>query len=153
MTIRIPLPDEKRIALIAHDGRKEDLLEWVKYNREILAKHLLFATGTTGKMIAKKTGLKIYRYKSGPLGGDQQIGAKIAEGEIDVLIFFWDPLEQQPHDPDIKALLRLAVLYNIPTASNRTTADFLISSPFMEQAYDRLSPDYATRLQEVQDDD
>jgi len=153
MTIRIPLPDEKRIALIAHDGRKEDLLEWVKYNREILAKHLLFATGTTGKMIAKKTGLNIYRYKSGPLGGDQQIGAKIAEGEIDVLIFFWDPLEQQPHDPDIKALLRLAVLYNIPTASNRATADFLISSPFMEQAYDRLSPDYATRLQEVQDDD
>ena len=153
MTIRIPLPDEKRIALIAHDGRKNDLLEWVEYNRDILAKHFLCATGTTGKMIAKKTGLKIHRYKSGPLGGDQQIGAQIAEGEIDFLIFFWDPLEQQPHDPDIKALLRLAVLYNIPTASNRSTADFLISSPFMEQAYDRLSPDYATRLHEAQDDD
>ena len=153
MTIRIPSPDKKRIALIAHDGRKKDLLEWVEYNREILAKHHLCATGTTGAMIAKETRLKIQRYKSGPLGGDQQIGAKICEGEIDFLIFFWDPLEQQPHDPDIKALLRLAVLYNIPTASNRSTADFLISSPFMEQAYERLSPDYATRLIKAQDDD
>ena len=153
MTIRITLPDKKRIALIALHGRKPDLLEWVKFNREILAKHDLCATGTTGAMIAEETGLEIHRYQSGPLGGDQQIGSRISEGEIDFMVFFWDPLEQQPHDPDIKALLRLAVLYNIPTACNRSTADFLISSPFMEEAYDRLSPDYASRLTEAIEDD
>jgi len=127
----------KRIALIAHDGRKDDLLEWVKYNQGTLSHHFLYATGSTGALIARETGLPVHRFLSGPLGGDQQIGAKIAEGEIDFLIFFWDPLEPQPHDPDIKALLRLAVLYNIPTASNRATADFLIASPLMNQPYKR----------------
>jgi methylglyoxal synthase len=147
MTItKVELPKQKRIALIAHDSSKPDLLAWVKFNQGTLSQHLLFATGTTGAMIVDQTGLPIYRLKSGPLGGDQQIGARIADGEIDFLIFFWDPLEPQPHDPDIKALLRLAVLYNIPTACNRATADFLISSPFMSQPYDRLINDYTYRL-------
>lgn len=146
MDTTIPLPPQKKIALIAHDGRKSDLLEWVLYNRDILNEHKLFATGSTGKLLVEKTKLFIDRLMSGPLGGDQQIGAKIAEGEIDFLIFFWDPLEPQPHDPDVKALLRLAVLYNIPTASNRATADFLISSQFMSQSYERLIPDYLDRL-------
>lgn len=145
----ILLPAQKKIALIAHDARKDDLLEWVQYNREILSNHFLFATGTTGSIIAKETNLPVHRYKSGPLGGDQQIGARIADGEIDFLIFFWDPLEPQPHDPDIKALLRLAVLYNIPTASNRSTADFLISSPFMTQTYKRFLPDYSQKLKNI----
>ena len=153
MTIKIQLPEKKRVALIAHDGRKQDLLEWVKFNHETLAKHSLYATGTTGSLVQDETGLSIHRYMSGPLGGDQQIGARISEGGIDFLVFFWDPLEPQPHDPDIKALLRLAVLYNIPTACNRATADFLISSPFMDKTYERLSPDYASRLQETLDDD
>lgn len=129
------LGSQKKIALIAHDARKQDLLEWVKYNRDPLSKHILFGTGGTGTLIAKETQLPVTRYKSGPLGGDQQIGAKISEREIDFLIFFWDPLEAQPHDPDVKALLRLAVLYNIPTASNRVTADFLITSPYMSEPY------------------
>jgi len=148
-TREVPLPRKKRIALVAHDARKNDLLEWVKFNQGTLSGHILFGTGTTGLLIAEKTGLPIHRFKSGPLGGDQQVGAKIAEGEIDFLIFFWDPLEPQPHDPDIKALLRLAVLYNIPTASNRSTADFLISSPFMDQPYSKIEPDYLSRLQEI----
>lgn len=143
------LPPQKRIALVAHDGRKQDLLEWVAFNRETLSHHFLFATGTTGQLIAEATGLPVHRFKSGPLGGDQQIGAKIAEGEIDFLIFFWDPLEPMPHDPDIKALLRLAVLYNIPTASNRATADFLISSPLMDQTYERQIADYQERLRKA----
>jgi methylglyoxal synthase len=142
-----PLPPQKRIALVAHDGRKDDLLEWVRYNRDTLSHHFLFATGTTGSLIADDTGLPIHRYKSGPLGGDQQIGAKISEGEIDFLIFFWDPLEPMPHDPDIRALLRLAVLYNIPTASNRATADFLISSPLMTSAYDRIISEERKRFE------
>jgi methylglyoxal synthase len=145
----ILLPAQKKIALIAHDARKDDLLEWVRYNRDTLSKHFLFATGTTGSIIAEETNLPVHKYKSGPLGGDQQIGARIAEGEIDFLIFFWDPLEPQPHDPDIKALLRLAVLYNIPTASNRSTADFLISSPFMTQSYKRFLPDYSQKLKNI----
>jgi len=147
------LQKQKRIALVAHDARKKDLLEWVKYNQDTLSKHFLYGTGTTGALIASKTGLPVRRFKSGPLGGDQQIGAKISEGEIDFLIFFWDPLEPQPHDPDVKALLRLAVLYNIPTASNRATADFLIASPFMNQTYKRYLPDYLQRLREIVEDD
>ena len=149
----VTMPSKKRIALVAHDARKNDLLEWVKFNRGTLSEHILFGTGTTGLLIAEKTGLPIHRFKSGPLGGDQQVGAKIAEGEIDFLIFFWDPLEPQPHDPDIKALLRLAVLYNIPTASNRSSADYLISSPFMNQPYSKIEPDYLSRLQEIAADD
>lgn len=140
------LPNQKRIVLVAHDGRKQDLLEWVKFNRGTLNKHDLFGTGSTGKLISDEADLPVKCFKSGPLGGDQQIGAAIAEGEIDMMIFFWDPLEQQPHDPDIKALLRIAVLYNIPTASNRASADFLISSPFFSGEYEQTVPDYASRL-------
>jgi methylglyoxal synthase len=153
MVQTIATTPEKKIALIAHDARKPDLLEWVRYNKDVLAQHTLYATGTTGTLIMEETGLDIIRAKSGPLGGDQQIGAKIADGDIDFLIFFWDPLEPQPHDPDIKALLRLAVLYNIPTACNRSTADLLISSPFMGQAYERIIPDYLDRLKELSDYD
>jgi methylglyoxal synthase len=145
----IVLPKQKRIALIAHDASKPDLLAWVKYNRATLNEHQLFATGTTGRMLSDATGLSIYQYKSGPFGGDQQIGAHIAEGEIDFLIFFWDPLETQPHDPDIKALLRLAVLYNIPTACNRATADFLISSPFIDLPYTRILNQYDSHLKRI----
>jgi len=148
-----PLPIQKRIALVAHDGRKKDLLDWVKFNKSTLSKHFLFGTGTTGKIIAEATGLPVQRLISGPLGGDQQIGALIAEGKLDMLVFFWDPLEQQPHDPDVKALLRIAVLYNIPTASNRTTADFLISSQLFSDEYDRILPDYQQRLEYAQDED
>jgi methylglyoxal synthase len=140
------LPRQKKIALVAHDARKSDLLEWAQYNRDTLLEHQLYGTGTTGELVAREAGLPVQRFRSGPLGGDQQIGARIAEGEIDFLIFFWDPLEPQPHDPDVKALLRLAVLYNIPTACNRATADFLISSPFMARDYERIIPDYSRRL-------
>lgn len=132
---------KKNIALVAHDNKKKDLLEWTRFNRETLSHHHLFGTGTTGSLLENALGLPITQYKSGPIGGDQQIGAKIAEGKIDFLIFFWDPLEPQPHDPDIKALLRLAVLYNIPTASNRSTADFIISSDLMNQEYENPTPD------------
>jgi methylglyoxal synthase len=140
---------QKKIALIAHDARKPDLLNWIKKNKTVLEEHQLFATGTTGNLIIQTTGLQVTTFKSGPLGGDQQIGAKIAEGEIDFLIFFWDPLEPQPHDPDVKALLRLAVLYDIPTASNLATADFLITSDFMNQVYQRQLPDYLAKLKEI----
>ncbi len=143
---RIPLRRRKHIGLVAHDGRKQDLLEWVSFNKGTLSQHVLYATGTTGAIIHKELGLEVIRLKSGPLGGDQQMGALIAEGEIDFLIFFWDPLEPQPHDPDVKALLRIAVLYNIPTASNRATADFLISSPLMNEPYERLLLDYEKRM-------
>lgn len=138
---------KKRIALVAHDNKKQDLLEWARFNRDTLARHHLFGTGTTGGLLEKELDLPIRQFKSGPIGGDQQIGAKICEGEIDFLIFFWDPLEQQPHDPDIKALLRLAVLYNIPTASNRATADFIISSPLMLMEYEHLAPDLERYLE------
>ncbi len=132
----------KHIALIAHDNKKTDLLEWARFNRETLLKHELYATGTTGCLLAKQLDLHITVLQSGPLGGDLQIGARIAEGVIDFLIFFWDPLESQPHDPDIKALLRLATVWNIPVACDRATADFLISSPFMALTYPRILPDY-----------
>jgi methylglyoxal synthase len=125
----------KRIALIAHDNRKADLLDWARYNRGTLSQHQLFGTGTTGGLIANELDLDVTRFRSGPLGGDQQIGAAIAEGRIDLVIFFWDPLEPQPHDVDVKALLRIAVVYNIPMACNRATADFLLSSPLMREEY------------------
>jgi methylglyoxal synthase len=135
------ISERKRIALVAHDNEKAELLEWAHFNRETLSYHFLFATGTTGNLLAKELALPITCFNSGPLGGDQQIGAAIAADMIDMLIFFWDALEPQPHDPDIKALLRLAVLYNIPTACNRSTADFMISSPMMGQEYERPTPD------------
>jgi methylglyoxal synthase len=143
MPKKIALMDtKKKIALIAHDHNKPDLLEWVKFNRGTLLKHELYATGTTGEIIEKELGLKITTFESGPLGGDQQIGARIAEGCIDFLIFFWDPLEPLSHDPDVKALLRVAVVWNIPIACNRASADFLISSPLMCEEYERILPDY-----------
>lgn len=146
------IAEQKRIALVAHDNKKAELLEWAQFNRDTLSRHILSATGTTGDLLAKELGLPITRYNSGPLGGDQQIGAAIAEGKIDCLIFFWDALEPQPHDPDIKALLRLAVLYNIPTASNRATADFIISSQLMIGEYQHSTPDlerYRTRRKPI----
>jgi methylglyoxal synthase len=126
-----PPPGRKNIALIAHDNQKQDMLDWARFNRGTLAKHELFATGTTGALIADELGLDIHRFLSGPLGGDQQIGAAIAEGRIDFVIFFWDPLEPHPHDVDVKALLRIAVVYNVPMACNRATADFVLSSPLL----------------------
>lgn len=136
------MESSKRIALVAHDNRKADLLAWAKYNRDLLERHTLFATGTTGSVFELELGLRVHKLMSGPLGGDQQIGARIATGELDFLIFFWDPLEPQPHDPDVKALLRMAVVWNIPTACNRASADFMISSPLMDRNYPRLVPDY-----------
>lgn len=133
-----PMELRKRIALIAHDNRKADLLDWARYNRATLAEHHLSGTGTTGGLLARELELDITRFRSGPLGGDQQIGAAIAEGRIDLVIFFWDPLEPQPHDVDVKALLRIAVVYNIPMACNRATADFLLSSPLMREEYQNL---------------
>ena len=129
----------KTIALIAHDNKKQDLLEWARFNRDTLALHRLVATGTTGGLLEEALGLRIEKLKSGPLGGDQQIGAKIAEGNIDSVIFFWDPLEPHSHDVDVKALLRIAVVYNVPIACNRSTADFVISSPLMSQFYEQES--------------
>jgi methylglyoxal synthase len=133
---------DKRIALVAHDNKKSALVEWAIYNKSLLSHHKLCATGTTGVLLEKELGLEIEKLQSGPLGGDQQIGARIAESEIDFLIFFWDPLEPQPHDPDVKALLRMAVVWNIPIACNRASADFMISSPLMDSYYDRQVPDY-----------
>ena len=143
MTIKkIPMMADKRIALVAHDNKKRDLVEWARFNRDLLAHHKVYATGTTGSLLERELHFKIEKLQSGPIGGDQQIGAKIVEGMIDFLIFFWDPLEPQPHDPDVKALLRMAVVWNIPIACNRSTADFMISSPLMDSEYDRLVPDY-----------
>jgi methylglyoxal synthase len=139
---KIAMEHDKKIALVAHDNKKQDLVEWAKYNRDLLAHHKVYATGTTGKVLEHALGFAIMKLQSGPLGGDLQIGAKIADGEIDFLIFFWDPLEPVPHDPDVKALLRMAVVWNIPIACNRATADFMISSPLMDGEYDRLVPDY-----------
>ncbi len=138
---------QKRIALVAHDHKKQDLMEWAKYNRDTLSEHILFATGTTGRLLEELLQIPITKFHSGPLGGDQQIGSKIVEGEIDFMIFFWDPLESQPHDPDVKALLRMAVVWDIPMACNRSSADFMISSPLMKQAYNRNLPDYQTYQQ------
>jgi len=137
---------KKNIALIAHDHRKLDLLDWAEFNKDKLSGHKLFGTGTTGKMIADKLGLNVHRFKSGPLGGDLQIGASISIGELDLMIFFWDPLQPQPHDVDVKALLRIAVVYNIPIANNRSSADFLISSPLFNEEYERFMVDYSKRF-------
>lgn len=137
------LPERKRIGLVAHDNKKEDLVAWARFNRETLAQHDLYATGTTGALLSRELGLPVTRLKSGPLGGDQQMGAMIADGLIDILVFFWDPLEPLPHDPDVKALLRISVVWNIPVACNRATADFLISSPLLSQPYPRIVPDYS----------
>jgi methylglyoxal synthase len=149
---------QKNIAIVAHDNRKKDLIEWVEWNVTILAKHKLTCTGTTGNLVEKairskltKSGMPrdftIQKLRSGPLGGDQQLGALITEGEIDFVIFFWDPMEPHPHDVDVKALLRIAVLYNIPIACNRSTADFMISSPLLDQEYHPIVKDYSTYLQ------
>lgn len=129
------MPGRKRIALIAHDNRKDDMLDWARFNSGTLARHELFATGTTGATVADALGLPVHRYLSGPMGGDQQIGAAVAEGRIDFVVFFWDPLEPHPHDVDVKALLRIAVVYNVPIACNRSTADFVLSSPLMGGEY------------------
>ena len=136
----------RHIALVAHDNKKVDLLRWAEHNRQTLREHTLYATGTTGTLLEDELGVPVRRLQSGPLGGDQQLGALIAEGTVDFLVFFWDPLEAQPHDPDVKALIRLAVVWNIPVACNRATADFLISSPLMTTDYERQMPDYETYL-------
>lgn len=149
---------QKNIALVAHDNRKKDLIEWVEWNALILLKHTLTCTGTTGMLVEKAIRAKlgksnlprdfsIQKLRSGPLGGDQQLGALVTEGKIDFVIFFWDPMEPHPHDVDVKALLRIAVLYNIPIACNRSTADFMISSPLMQQEYTPILKDYAEHLQ------
>lgn len=138
----LELGQQKNIALVAHDNKKRDMVEWARFNRGLLARHNIISTGTTGKILEKDLGLPVKKLQSGPLGGDQQVGAMIAVGGIDFLIFFWDPLEPQPHDPDVKALLRLAVVWNIPVACNRASADFLVSSPLMDEEYERIVPDY-----------
>jgi methylglyoxal synthase len=146
----VPLPEvvedivpamhrRKQIALIAHDNRKTDLLDWARFNRDTLSRHDLHATGTTGSLLGDNLDLVVNRFLSGPLGGDQQVGAAIAEGRIDLVIFFWDPLEPHPHDVDVKALLRIAVVYNVPIACNRATADFVLSSPLLGEEYRRRS--------------
>ena len=132
----------KRIGLVAHDNKKADLIEWVRFNAGLLVAHDLVATGTTGTLLEDALGVPVHKVQSGPLGGDQQIGSLIADGEVDFLVFFWDPLESQPHDTDVKALLRLAVVWNIPVACNRASADFMISSPLMTGDYERQLPDY-----------
>jgi methylglyoxal synthase len=144
---KIKMDKIKKIALVAHDNRKQDLLEWVSENKEKLSKHKLFGTGSTSKLVRDEIGIEVKSYKSGHLGGDQQIGSKISEGKIDFMIFFWDPLTSQPHDPDVKALLRIAVLYDIPVAMNRATADFLFYSEFIDKEYTRKIINYEDRYQ------
>lgn len=141
---------QKSIALVAHDNRKKDLIEWVRFNKKKLRNHLITCTGTTGKLVEEELNkdilghqLIVKKMKSGPLGGDQQLGAMIAEGKIDIMVFFWDPMSAQPHDVDVKALLRLTVLYNVVTASNRSTADFVISSQLFDGNYERRLKDYS----------
>ncbi len=139
---KLLMQPRKRIALVAHDNKKHDLLDWAGLNKSVLVQHRLYATGATGRMLEQRLDLPVSRVQSGPLGGDQQIGAKITEGEVDFLIFFWDPLEPLPHDPDVRALLRIAVVWNIPVACNRASADFMVSSALMNAEYQRLVPDY-----------
>ena len=141
----------RTIALVAHDNKKHELLDWARFNRDVLIEHPLYATGTTGQLLEQELGLVVNKFRSGPLGGDQQIGARIAEGDIDCLIFFWDPLAPHPHDPDVKALLRIAVVWNVPVACNRASADFIISSPLLSMGYMRQLPDYASPASDVAD--
>ena len=141
---KLPMDAKKKIALVAHDNKKQNLMQWVKYNKTKLAQHEIYATGTTGKILEEEIGIPINKLQSGPLGGDQQIGAKISMGEIDFILFFWDPLEPHPHDPDVKALLRIAVVWNIPIACNRASADFMFSSHLMTEPYAGIIPDYDT---------
>jgi len=140
--IKIQFPRKKRIALVSHDSRKKDMLDWARYNKALLVQRELFATGTTGTILENELGLNIHKFKSGPLGGDQQIGAIIADHEIDIVIFLWDPLQAHPHEPDIHALLRIATVYNIVLACDRATADFVISSPQMDEPYENLVINY-----------
>lgn len=144
--INIKMDKKKHIALIAHDYKKDEIIEWAIANKNILRRHFLCGTGTTAALISEKADLPVKAYKSGPLGGDQQIGSRIAEGKIDLMIFFWDPLEAQPHDPDVKALLRIGSLYDIPIATNRATADFLLTSPYMESEYYRKVIDFSSNI-------
>lgn len=137
---------QKKIALIAHDNKKADLISWGKKNSIILGKHFLCGTGTTSKLISEETSLPVKPYRSGPLGGDQQIGAAIVDGDVDFMIFFWDPLTSQPHDPDVKALLRIAVLFDIPVAMNQSSADFLLNSSFMDEEYEKNVVDYTNKI-------
>lgn len=139
---------QKHIALVAHDGKKKEMVDWCDKNKDILKNHFLCGTGTTARLIAEKTGLPVRAYNSGPLGGDQQIGAKIVEGGIDFMIFLWDPLEAQPHDPDVKALLRIAVVYDIPVANNLATADFMLTSRYMNQTYSRKVLNFSAEVEE-----
>lgn len=134
------VPARKRVALVAHDHKKAELLEWAAANAAALAQHELYATGTTGRLLAERLGLRVTPFLSGPLGGDLQIGAKLAEGALDLLVFFWDPLESQPHDPDVRALLRVAAVWDVPVASNRLTADYLFTSPLLTREYPRPVP-------------
>ena len=136
------LPSRKRIAVVAHDNMKQNLIEWAEHNKVLLAKHELLATGTTGRLLETQLDRPVHKMMSGPLGGDQRIGSMIAEAKIDILIFFWDPMEAQPHDSDVKALLRLCVAWNIPMACDRATADFIMTSPFMHDEYESTIPDY-----------
>ena len=140
--IEIKMHPRKRIALVAHDNKKQELIDWALCHRPILAEHDVFATGTTGRIIEAELGIKVHRVHSGPLGGDQQIGSKISEGLIDFLVFFWDPIAPKPHDPDVKALLRMAVIWNIPVACNCASADFILQSPHMKSTYSRNIPRY-----------
>lgn len=144
---------KKKIVLVAHDEKKQDLLEWARFNQALLRQHELYATGTTGTLLEHELGIEINKLQSGPLGGDQQIGAKIAAGEIDLLIFFWDPLTSQPHNADVQALLRLAVVWNIPVACNRASADFMISSPLLSNTYRRFLPDYHVYAERMNTDE
>lgn len=144
---------QRHIALVAHDHRKQELLEWALHNREILSKHYLLATGTTGRLVEEALQVPVARLLSGPLGGDQQMGALIATNKVDMLVFFWDPLNPQPHDPDVKALLRIATVWNTPTAFNRATADFLISSELFDSDYEPTRPkfeEYVNRSLDLQ---
>jgi methylglyoxal synthase len=146
--VRVVMEAQKNIALIAHDNKKKELIEWCRKNKAILEHHFLCGTGTTAKMVSEQTGLPVRGFNSGPLGGDQQIGARICEGRVDVVIFFSDPLTAQPHDPDVKALLRIAQVYDIPIANNRATADFIMASPYMSEKYEHELPDFVAAVKE-----